>query len=262
MGAGDDIVATGMARGASSRGKRIAFGDGQRIIWGPFSKMVFANNPNVLPPGSEKAADAEWIRYYKGHRVYNRQENNRWVWNMDFRVTPGEIFFSDVERQLTESIDDGFVLVEPNVPRKKGAYPNKQWSFDRFQSLVDDLVKDIRVVQLIHEGSHQRLFGADFIETRTFRQAVGVLSRANLFIGSEGGMHHAAAAVGTHSVVMFGGWIPPSSMGYDGHVNMTGGETEFCGSLEACDHCRRAMDRISVEEVTVAARRIISDDEV
>jgi hypothetical protein len=36
MGYGDELMATGMARGAAARGKRVAFGDGQRIICGPY----------------------------------------------------------------------------------------------------------------------------------------------------------------------------------------------------------------------------------
>jgi ADP-heptose:LPS heptosyltransferase len=83
------------------------------------------------------------------------------------------------------------------------------------------------------------------------------LARAKLYIGAEGGLHHAAAALGVPAVVLFGGFIPPLVTGYETHINLTGGAQEACGSLKPCDHCRKAMDAISVEEVAAAARTII-----
>jgi hypothetical protein len=47
---------------------------------------------------------------------------------------------------------------------------------------------------------------------------------------SEGGMHHAAAAVGVPAVVLFGGFIPPEIMGYKGQISLTGGATA-CGNI-------------------------------
>lgn len=53
--------------------------------------------------------------------------------------------------------------------------------------------------------------------------------------------------------MIFGGFIPPSVIGYDFHTNLTGDSTEACGNLERCDHCARALKAISVEEVYAAA---------
>lgn len=94
MGRGDNIMATGLARGAAARGKRIAFGDGRRIAWDQHSKEIFRGNPNIAPPGSEADPDLEWIDYRTGHRIYNGLDRarRRWIWNMDFRPVPGEFF--------------------------------------------------------------------------------------------------------------------------------------------------------------------------
>jgi len=92
MGIGDQLIATGLARGAQDRGKRIAFGDGHRIRWDKNSPDIFRKNKNIAIPGSEGAKDLEWIPFYTGSRLYNKQGNNRWIWNMDFKATPGEIF--------------------------------------------------------------------------------------------------------------------------------------------------------------------------
>ena len=41
MGYGDQLMATGMARGARERGKRIAFGEGGRLWWDHYSKSFY-----------------------------------------------------------------------------------------------------------------------------------------------------------------------------------------------------------------------------
>lgn len=257
MGFGDEIMATGMARGARERGKRVAFGDGKRIIWSHWSAEIFRGNRNVAAPGTECIGDLQWIAHYKGHRAYNRAGGNGWIWNYDFRPTPGEIFFDQREIGFARgAVDAGFVLIEPNAPVKTLA-PNKQWAPERFQAVANKLSSSgLRVVQPIHVGARHRLSGVEFVHTNTFREALAVLSRAALFIGHEGGMHHGAAAVSVPAVVIFGGFIPPAVTGYDGHANLAAGG-EACGSTRPCGHCRRALDVITVDQVTDSAVRLL-----
>ena len=259
MGYGDDIMATGMAKGARARGKRIAFGDGRRIIWGPWSEEMFRNNPNIAPPGSEGSEDLEWIDYYKGHRKYNSQAPGRWVWNMDYRPIPGQFFFDENETLIANQFaGNSFILVEPNVPQKKSVAPNKQWPIDRWQQVVDRLSENgHQVVQFQYPGARYALSGVSYFEASSFRNALAVLGMAKLFLGHEGGLHHGAAALIVPGVVLFGGFIPPQVTGYDIHVNLTGGATA-CGSLNACDHCREALDKITVKQVVDAALQQLS----
>ena len=250
MGAGDDLISTGLARGFRARGKLAAFGDGKRILWGPFSAEMFQGNPNIAKPGSERNENIEWVANYKGNRVYNKYSNGKWHWNMDFKVTPGELYFSEWEKhQAAQSMLADFVVVEPNVEWHKAVAPNKDWGAANYDELTRRLLADgHRVVQFIHKNSRRRLRGVTTIEHHKFRQAIAMLKRASLYIGPEGGMHHAAAAVGTDAVVIMGGFIPPSVVGYDGHINLTGG-AEACGTIGECAHCRIAMAKISVDEV-------------
>jgi ADP-heptose:LPS heptosyltransferase len=221
--------------------------------------MIFRGNPNVAPPGSEGAKDLEWIAHYKGHRLYNHLGSDRWIWHMEFRPVPGEIFFDDREKALARSIQSGFVLIEPNVPVHKSVAVNKQWPDDRFQKVADDLRADgRRVVQLAYQGARYHLQNVERISTASFRDALAVLSRAALYVGHEGGMHHGAAALDVPGVVIFGGFIPPSVTGYDLHVNLAAGG-EACGSLRQCNHCRDALNAITVEQVTGAARTLTDD---
>lgn len=252
-------MATGMARGAAERGKRIAFGNRRKILWGPHSKEIFTNNPNIAPPGHERAHDLEWIRYFKGHRLYNRQRGDFWEWNYDFKPKPGEFFFSAHELRVGHTIEPGFVLIEPNLPPNKPATVNKFWPYDRYEALAREFTAaGYRVVQVIYDGAKHRLANAVAVRTRTFREGMAVLARARIAIVPEGGMHHGAAALSIPAVVLFGGYVPPQVTGYDTHVNLTGNAERACGSLKPCEHCRSAMDSIKVGDVLTAADGLLA----
>ena len=133
------------------RGKRIAFGDGSKLIWDQNSEPVFRNNPNVVFPGSPlNGSDVEWVRFYKGCRQYSTQEGDRWRFNYDFHVQPGEFFFTAGDEAAAErlSLPKKFIVIEPNVKRHltiRGAYlANKAWPLTRYQQ---DLPKIRRLGQ-------------------------------------------------------------------------------------------------------------------
>lgn len=263
MGLGDQLMATGMARGARARGKRIAFGDGRKIRWDANSEAIFRGNPNIAPPGSERRPDLEWVPYFKGSRLYNTHDtrNNRWLWSETFRAIPGELYFSDGEIKAGERHGAGFIVIEPSVPGWKSAAVNKDWGRARYQAVADRLAAEgLRVVQFVHGGG-AALDGVEAIPTAGFREACAILRQAALFIGPEGGMHHAAAALGIKGVVIFGGFIPPSVTGYALHENLTGG-AEACGSLAPCRHCREALAAITTDQVLEAARKQLSMDKM
>jgi len=243
-------MATGLAKGLN--GKRAAFGDGRKIIWGPWSKEIFQGNPQIARPGDEGKSNIQWIDFYKGHRQYNKMNAKRthWVWNYDFKATPGRFFLSFDEIEFAENCGHGFAVIEPNVPWHKTVAPNKDWGKPRYQAVADRLRADgWDVVQFSH--GRDRLRNVRVVTTPTFRHAAAALSRAALAILPEGGLHHAAAALHIPAVVIFGGFIPPAVTGYAMHNNLTGG-AEACGSLSRCQHCRDALDNISVDEVCSA----------
>jgi ADP-heptose:LPS heptosyltransferase len=254
MGLGDQIIASGLARNAwAQRGRKVAFGDGQRIIWDKHSKEVFQNNPNVCFPGNERSHKLEWIAFHKGHRGYNTQGPGHWIWNMDWRCKPGELFLSHGENSAGKRHGNGFVVIEPNVVRWKSSAANKDWGADRYQALADRLVaaghKLVQFVPPPAPGDPPVLLAnVRQIATKRFRDAVTILKNAAAYVGAEGGLHHAAAAVSVPGVVIFGGFIPPSVTGYAIHANLAGSD-RFCGSFASCDHCREAMASIKVERV-------------
>lgn len=254
MGLGDNLMGTGMARGAAKRGKRIAFGDGKKLIWDQHSADIFRHNANIAAPGTEKRADVEWIPFYKGNRIYNSAADGRWIWNLDFHATPGELVFDARERRDAKRYGQGFILIEPNVEGWKSVAPNKDWGFARYQRVATRLKSmGHRVVQFNYGAGRPVLNDVEIGRTHSFRDALAIASHASLFIGPEGGMHHGAAAVGVPAVVLFGGFIPPSVTGYGTHTNLTGG-AEACGRFTPCDHCKEAMAAISEDEVLAGAK--------
>lgn len=253
MGYGDQLIATGLASGAARRGKRIAFGpnNGGRTCWDVFSAEIFKGNPNIAAPGTEGQPDVEWIDYRKGNRLYNRisPDGNRWIWNEDFHPKPGELYFDEAESKAGYRAGSGFILIEPNVDRRKRSAVNKDWGFDRYQTLVTMLLEaGLPVVQFAYPGALS-LTGPKIVPTKSFRDALNVMQWARCYVGPEGGMHHGAAALGIQAVVIFGGFASPGATGYYGHVNLTGGVEKPCGALYPCQHCRDALKRITVSDV-------------
>jgi hypothetical protein len=251
VGFGDEIMATGMARGARDRGKRTAFGDGRRIVFGPWSEEIFLGNPNIARPGDERrATDLEWVAHYKGHRLYNAlaPDGQRWLWNYGFSATPGELFFTEAEETLAAAYGRGHVFIEPNVPWHKSVAQNKNWGLMNYQRVANHFERQgVRVVQSSH--GRLRLTGVGIVRATRFREALLGLRNAAAYVGPEGGLHHAAAALNVPGVVLFGGFIPPDVTGYAIHKNLTGNSTRACGSLRDCRHCRSAMRTIDPEQV-------------
>lgn len=268
MGHGDALMATGYAKGARARGKRIAFGNGTEINWHQQHDVeIFKGNPNIAPPGSERDPDIEWIAHYPGKRLYNKRvpSQQRWSWIEGFNNKPGEVFFTKEETDWARlnAPKGPFVLIEPNTLSWKSAAINKQWPGARYEAVSQGLTNDrVQVVQLRYhqrgEVAVHKLPGAIIIGSPSFRHALAVLSRAALYIGCEGGMHHGAAAVNTDAVVIFGGFIPPGATGYASHRNLfTGGVA--CGSLFPCEHCKQALNAISTDMVLKEARSLLHD---
>ncbi len=77
-----------------------------------------------------------------------------------------------------------------------------------------------------------------------------MLSHAQAYLGPEGGLHHAAAALRVRAVVIFGSFISPETTGYPFHANCYVADAHApCGRWGDCAGCRAAMDAISPELV-------------
>lgn len=212
-----------------------------RVQW----HEVFENNPKISPVqyrGVQRLINAGGVRPY----IASKTAHN-WVWKR-WNTAPGELFFSESEKDFAAR-HAGMILIEPHT---KVAASNKAWIWERWQQLVD---RGGDFVQVGPPGTHP-LRGVKFVETSNFRLGCAVLARSRAFVGPEGGLHHAAAAVGTPAVVLFSEFIAPDITGYPQHRNLhhAGGS---CGSRQPCSGCRESMAKITVDEVSENLEQIL-----
>ena len=246
MGMGDELMATGLAKLLHREsGKKVMIVDAR----GRLRKHdIFVNNPKIVQPG-QSVKDYILLRNHSGSgRPYFSNQNDRKFIFKEFKPEPGELFFTNDELQFSHkhAVD---VIIEPNI-KNAVSVDNKDWGISRWLELAELLrTNGIKFTQLAPQYPPARLLpGAEFIATQTFRQAAAVMAKAKIVICTEGGLHHAAAALGIPAVVIYGGFISPNQTGYDLHVNLFTGGTP-CGHKFSCDHCKEAMAKISPQEV-------------
>jgi ADP-heptose:LPS heptosyltransferase len=165
----------------------------------------------------------------------------RWTWK-PYQPIPAKVYLTPSEDELGHK-HAGKILIEPNT--KNIGHNNKAWLWDRWQELSYRFPS--RFVQ-VGWGDTRRLKDVEFVPTHNVRLAVAVMKHSIAYVGPEGGLHHAAAAVGTPAVVLFGGFISPDITGYGHHRNIFTGGTA-CGMRSDCAHCRQAMAAITVDMV-------------
>ncbi len=245
MGFGDDIMTTARVRALHKQTpvKVLITGIDGKPRW----SEVWENNPKIA---RDRASAGQTLRDGPGarpHLDYQRMTRDRFFFNK-VTLEPGEIFLTDAEKALARSV----IVVEPHV--KAGASPNKDWGFERFQELVKAR-PELPWLQCDH-GS-RLLEGVEVVPTRSFREACGVLSGARAAVLPEGGMHHAAAALGVPAVVIFGAYIPPSITGYDMHVNLSRDVPEVVGFNRSEPRAQSALASIAIDEVLSGLAKIL-----
>lgn len=204
---------------------------------------LWNGNPRIATPG--EVGNFQSIINGPGVRPYiESKTNERWTWKR-YDCVPGEIYLAGYERAFAAQHRPQ-VVIEPNLKLK--ASPNKQWGkarWDRFAVLAREA--GYSLTQLGPAGMRP-MRGVTQIVTPDFRMACAVLANAKAYVGVEGAMHHAAAALGIPAVVLFGGYVSPAQTGYAMHRNLfTGGEP--CGMRVPCKHCADAMAAITPEMV-------------
>ena len=265
-------MAAGEARRAQDRDSRAVAVRGRdgRARWHP----LWRGNPRIATPQDvAHGREVQWIlngpgcRPYIDHRTMGRDfaavfpgrpfttgsRDPRLPWRFtDWRAAPGEL--PCVPRRAPGC----YLVVEPHI--KPGASPNKQWGWARWQELVHAL-RDAHHpwIQLGPPGARV-LDGVMNLPRASFVEACAVLSGAAAAVLPDGGLHHAAAALGVPAVVIFGGYTSPANLGYDGHVNLfdsAGGQSP-CGQRVDCAHCRQAMDSIRPEAVAAQLEHLLN----
>lgn len=248
MGLGDELLASGAARKLSKSGKAkilIVGGDG-RVRWSD----LWAGLPYI----TTKRTDGV-VRMINGGGVRPyilRKTPERWMWQ-PYKPTPAQIVFTPAELAFAEPYR-GMIMIEPAV--KNIGHMNKAWFDVRWQEVAARA--PIAIVQCMPPSIGIFLNGATFAHTPTFRHACAVLSVCKAFIGTEGGLGHAAAAVGTPAVILWSEFISPDITGYDlpTMINIRHAG-KACGMRTNCPGCRKSMEAITVDEVIGALEKLL-----
>lgn len=246
MGIGDELMAAGEARALYARtGKPVRI---RRQPGGPFRWFdVWDNVPYIAREDDPRPFSVHCAKDAEGRRSYiEGKTDERWTWRR-YAPQPAEIVFSEAERSFGRQAA-GCVFIEPN--NKASGSPNKNWGWERWQALVD-LAPAIDWLQPGAAGT-PGLRGVRRIETGSFRLAAALLEQSRAAVLPDGGLYHAAAAVGTPAIVIRGGFAAPWVSGYAAQRNLYIDDPAFplgCGMRRPCKHCMRAMAAITPELV-------------
>lgn len=245
MGFGDDIMASGVAREIHERaGENVVIGKAPKR---PFPSSMF-NNISWINNG-----DGVLVKSFPGYRDYlnlKKSTGARQVLDPKHRPKRGVLKFSAEELHLGDALMDckPAVVLEPHV---KGEFSgqNKAWPWARWVNLLRMLQSvNYRVVQISKPGT-TTLPDVDFrIAESDVRVALSCLRWADPLITTDGLLHHAAAALKVPAIVLWGSRTDPKVLGYREHKNISTGPP-YCGMRVRCEHCEKAMRKISVRAV-------------
>ena len=183
----------------------------------------------------------------------------KFKWNEEFKAPKGELYFDLNEKSAASEIalrlPWPYFVIEPHVADKP--WVNKKgWAFERWQAVVDAL-PDVHFIQCSGEPVLDKVH---HVQTQTFRQACGVVACAGGFVGTDGGLHHAAAALDVPAVVLWGHYSSPEIFGYDAHINIRRSTGIGCGTTwHECGECQKSMHDIKVDEVVEAIKGLIEN---
>lgn len=159
------------------------------------------------------------------------------------------------------------VVIHPGGPTAL-----KRWPVERYALLADQLFQehDARIV-LVGGGGEEQISqniisamagrAIDLSGQTTLRQLAAVLRKADLFIGNDSGPMHLAAACGIKVIGLFGPTSPQRFSPYGDYCIALRMEKNCPPCMQ--DKCNRpgyrCIDQISVSDVMVAVRQMLSE---
>ena len=273
MGYGDDIMITAHATNLKKKfpERQIVIGNIKKKE--AYHSVVYDNNPNIADCRNvDLKKPIHIIDYHEGNRPYidykKSLASKKYVWNKNFKPTPGELYFTKEENIKANEVIDRAIKFWKKIYKKKAEkiifietsstkiddyqysikHKNKDWGHYNWINLINEIKDKYLIIQSVHHKS-KKIDGVYSDEKINFRLACAVINKCNLYVGPEGGFGHVAAALKKNAVIYFGGWISPSIIGYDSHYNIYYDNKESpCGEFKKlCSHCEIARKNIKVD---------------
>lgn len=247
IGWGDEVLAAGQAQRLydiePGRRKVLICDRHNRPRWHP----IWDGNPIIAKTEAEATHRLISAPEARPYIVYPFTPESGWTFNTAFKAREhiAKIYLTieELTTGLALSLDIGpYVLIEP-----WSKHPNLRWPLAYWQALVAQR-PDLTFVQHIHKDSPHLegviRVGADW------RHACGLIAAAECYVRGESGLLHAAAALGTPSVAIWGGCMDWDVLGeYPLEVGV-GVTPPFCGKWLPCPHCTEIMASISADQVS------------
>ena len=229
------------------------------------SSPVFYNNPYLakgwIGRNSFIVDRTDW-----NNRYFEKELEDRYLWKdnkhaveiicenygVTARSIKPDIFFNDVENKVNHRILNGlpesYIAIEPNGKTDYFS-TNRLWFLDRWQKLVNKLSLQVGVVQ-VGDGKGKLLNNViNYNGKLSFRETAWLISRAQLFVGTVGGLMHTSRAVDTKSVILYSGTEAVGMAGYEENINLVKSvECSPCGLKVRCPYEKKCID-FSVEEI-------------
>ena len=239
--------------------------------------QIFINNP-YLSPGKPESGSIVIDRADPKNSYVKKKLSDRFIFNgndhvvnlicSNYGVVPKSIkpdlFFSFEEKKqfkdIARDLPRSFIALEPNG--KIDFTVNRLWFFDKWQELVEMLRKKTVILQ-VGDASGEVLNNViNYSGRLSFRMTALLLSRAQLFIGTVGGLMHAARAVEAKSIILYSGYEPITMAGYPENINLFHPlDCSPCGLKIKCPRGKKCMDMITVDEVCNAvSTQLIGSD--
>jgi ADP-heptose:LPS heptosyltransferase len=211
----------------------------------------------LLQPNYSKFIDKDTEESPENHiiRIIAKQlgikEYNEVPLEIDYKFHPKEIF---------ELKGKPRIVIQSNSNGAKLFIANKQWYPERFQEVVDYLSPHFEMVQV---GSPLDIYldgCVDFRGKTTVRESIAIIESSRLFIGLVGFYMHAAKAVGTKSLIIYGGREHPDQSGYTENINVySATHCSPCWKWNNCDYMRKCMQEITFDTVKDKLDLVILD---
>lgn len=243
-----------------------------------YERFIFARSEMAAAGGALRLLHIDM----RMHSYAKRHTAKRMIWKAQTRAADAvlanfgsgsasedcELYLTDAEYAAadalieSEGISRDFVIVDPHTNRDYFG-ELRAWPRDRWVSLVQKMRDAHSVLAFVQIGISGGEPLPDVVDLRgkiDFRTACALLKRSRLFVGTEGGLMHAANAVGAKALVLWGGVTVPEFAGYPSRQRTICKRVPCapCGQLGWCDNGHICMQRISVGEVFAAANELLA----
>lgn len=168
------------------------------------------------------------------------------------------LFLSDKEKTRSSLPQNGLPWVAMQSTGTTVWTHNKNWYPERFVEVALRLQGKARVVQLGLPEDPDLPSDLDLRGRISPREAAAAIASCKAAVCQEGYLMHAAAAVGTPAVVVFGGFIAPWESGYPWNVNLFSQlPCSPCWLTDKCPYEKKCMQRISPDTVIQGVQEVL-----